>query len=876
MPVQRRIPTFSFALLLMFSLAACSQDESDNSDQLQANAYLDVAELYYAQGQFRAAVIEAQNALQVMPGHSDTRRFVSRLYIDLGNLAQAQEVLNGLLAENPADIEAAMMLAETYLGTGEQNQAMELLEGLETSTNEQATQKNWLLGNVYARNNNATAAYEAMQAALEVDPTNTDAMVGLSMLEFQGGNEFGAQEFIDQAVAADPDNLDLWMWRGQFALLREEYLESEEAFSEALQIMGEYDTMTPKRLSALRAIIVPLQMQQKNDQALQYSQIIAESPQGQLQNSFNSAISMFQEGNLEQAESIINEVLAVAPDHAGSNTLMGIMQYARGNFQGAQESLSGLVDAETSSPDVVKILAATHLRLNQPERALSVLQEASAIYPEDGSLVALIGISQQSLGDVEESIETFNRALELQTDSADLHFAMASSYFQVQDMEAAVAQLNRAIEIDGNYTPAKSALVDLYLSQDNADAASSLTADWLEQDSASIENNNLAGRVAYRQGNLAEARQYFANSLAIDTNNADARLFLATIDVSENNYGEAESHLLTVLENDPANLSALSGVLALGDLSGQQAQQIARVQQIIDGQPAEFAPPLVLAQYHLNLGDVDSALSNAQLAYARNVNPFTENVLVTVLMRQTAVALQQQSVPSARESINYALEIQPENLQALVLAAGVEAEDGNYAAARVHLEKLKEVRPEGSLVGVEAEGDFLYIQDQFEEALEVYQQAWALSVNSGLGAKIHRTYSDLEQADEAFDFLLEWDERLPGDPIANMIIGMRYQEQNNEADAINHYEVAIERQPDNIVVLNNLAWLYQDSNPERALELSSTAADLFPDNADVLDTHGWILYKANRQDEAVAVLERALEIAPDSEAIAEHLEAARQ
>ena len=78
------------------------------------------------------------------------------------------------------------------------------------------------------------------------------------------------------------------------------------------------------------------------------------------------------------------------------------------------------------------------------------------------------------------------------------------------------------------------------------------------------------------------------------------------------------------------------------------------------------------------------------------------------------------------------------------------------------------------------------------------------------------------------------------------------------------------------MALNNLAWLYQDSEPERSIELATRAAELYPDNADVLDTYGWILLKQNDREHATQVLERALELAPESTAIAEHLEQARQ
>lgn len=868
--------SLSFALLFLFGVSACSQEESTNSDLVQAEAYLDVAELYLSQGQFRAAVIEVQNALQGAPGYSDARRLGARLDIELGSHASAQAVLEQILSQAPGDAESTLLLAESYLTTGDQNRALELLNSLNTDDTEQSVQKLWLSANIQVRNNNEAAAYESLQSALQLNPSHIKSLVTLSMLEFQGGNEFGAQDYLEQAGAIDPADLDLLLWQGQFALLRENYLESEEAYAQALQIMGVYDIMTPKRLSALRAIIVPLQMQQKNEQAMQYSQIIAETPQGQLQNSFDDAVSMLQEGNIAEAESLINEVLAMAPDHAGSNILMGMVQYAQGDFQGAEQSLSGLVSADTSSPEMIKVLAASHLRLNQPERALSVLEGAFASYPEDGSLLAMMAISQQSMGEIDLSIETFNRALELQTDSPDLHFALASSYSMIEDNESAVEQLNLALELNSDYTQAKVALVDLYLGQDQADIAMAKAREWVEQDADSVINNNLAGRVASRQANSEQARQYYEASLEIDSTNVDAHLFLAAIDVEAESYANAEAHILEVLEGQPQNIAALSGLLSLGDLSQSQSEQIGRVQDIIEEQQTEFAPPLVLAQYYLSKNNAEDARSNAQLAYARNENPFTENVLMTVLLGQAGLEVQQQDFSAARETVNYALEVQPENMQAMIVAAGIETQDGEYAAARAHLERVKELRPEGTTIGMEAEGDFFFLQEDFEPALNSYREAWDLAATPALGMKLHRTLGTLERTAQASEFLQEWDALVPGDPTANMMLGMDYQGQSRDDLAIERYETAIEQQPNNAVVLNNLAWLYQDSNPTRAVELSTRAAELFSENADVLDTHGWILYKIGRQQEAVEVLERALELAPDSQSIADHLETARQ
>ena len=99
----------SLALLLLIGLVACNQGNEDDSNMLQANAYLDVAKIYRNQGQFRAGIIEAQNALQTFPEHKEAQRFVSQLYMELGDHQTALEMLERLIAESPADAELGLL-----------------------------------------------------------------------------------------------------------------------------------------------------------------------------------------------------------------------------------------------------------------------------------------------------------------------------------------------------------------------------------------------------------------------------------------------------------------------------------------------------------------------------------------------------------------------------------------------------------------------------------------------------------------------------------------------------------------------------------------------------------------------------------------------
>lgn len=88
--------------------------------------------------------------------------------------------------------------------------------------------------------------------------------------------------------------------------------------------------------------------------------------------------------------------------------------------------------------------------------------------------------------------------------------------------------------------------------------------------------------------------------------------------------------------------------------------------------------------------------------------------------------------------------------------------------------------------------------------------------------------------------------------------------------AIETYEQVIRDEPDNVVALNNLAWLYGlDRNP-RALVLAESALQEAPDNPGIQDTCGWLQVQNGNFEEGRQLLEKALRQLPDSPEIRYH------
>lgn len=104
------------------------------------------------------------------------------------------------------------------------------------------------------------------------------------------------------------------------------------------------------------------------------------------------------------------------------------------------------------------------------------------------------------------------------------------------------------------------------------------------------------------------------------------------------------------------------------------------------------------------------------------------------------------------------------------------------------------------------------------------------------------------------------------------ILGNSYNELKDFENSDISYERALEYIPDNVQVLNNYAYYLslREENLERAEEMSKKTIEMFPEEANYLDTYAWILYKMKKYKQAKNWMQKAINIS-ESETFYSHM-----
>jgi cellulose synthase operon protein C len=124
---------------------------------------------------------------------------------------------------------------------------------------------------------------------------------------------------------------------------------------------------------------------------------------------------------------------------------------------------------------------------------------------------------------------------------------------------------------------------------------------------------------------------------------------------------------------------------------------------------------------------------------------------------------------------------------------------------------------------------------------------------------------------EAGKMASQWMQKHPKDATFPLLLAGQAQAKNDLAAAATGYRKVLEIDPDNIVALNNLAWILAESNDPKAREYAEHAHRLAPFNPGVLDTLGWTIARTGDAKRGAQLLLMASRLAPSQANIRLHL-----
>ena len=139
---------------------------------------------------------------------------------------------------------------------------------------------------------------------------------------------------------------------------------------------------------------------------------------------------------------------------------------------------------------------------------------------------------------------------------------------------------------------------------------------------------------------------------------------------------------------------------------------------------------------------------------------------------------------------------------------------------------------------------------------------------------LYRIYQSKKELDSAEALLIKGRKNIPESLKIPLGLASIYEFKGNYSASIDIYRDMHQSQPDNLVVINNLASLLSDHGDGKGdLELAKTLSDKLLENKQpvFLDTIGWVNYKLGDYQKAIIYLTQVVEKNPDVNVFNYHL-----
>lgn len=883
---KRFIP-ITLCLTAAFLLPACSKEA--DSQKLVASA-----KQAQDKGDLKAAVIELKNALQKNPENAEARAQLGKLYIKQGDPASAEKELRMAMQLGKDKNELLPELGQTML---QQGQFQKLIDEVQAPAGAAPLLRARILalrGNAYVSLKQHDKAKASLDEARTLAPELADVYTGLAALAMVEQKDTEAAAQIDTAIAKDPKRATTWLMKGYLLQAKDKLEEAIGAYREAIKA-------DPGSIQARSSLANIYLRQGKLDAARAEVAAIKKLEPQHLEGRYLAALIEFQQKNFTAARDMLQEILKAAPNHPPSMTLFAATAIELGSFGQAEQHLLPVLQRYPENAVARRLLATAQMKTGQHEKALETLKPLLAEPQPEPFILSMAGEIHLQLKQPAKSAEFFERAAKASPQNAQVRTRLALSRLAMGHTEQALSDLNTASGLESDKGHADVMLIMTHMTNKAWDQALK-AIDSLEKKQPSIPlSHNLRGAVYLSKGDRARARQSFEKALSMDAGYFPAAMNMAQLDIKDKNPGAARKRFEGVLAKDKNHMQAMLAIAAMeADVKNEKAY-LEWVNKAASAHPTAVQPRALLAQHFLQKNDPQKALTIASEAASANPNQpealdllgmtqmaagEKDNAIATFTKLTTlspANALAQTRLGAAQEAVkNFsaahaayqrAVEIAPDSVDAQVALARVEFQSGRKLEAQNRAQKIQKQHPKLAQ-GYVLEGDILMGDKQAAQAAKRYETAFGLEKNSALAIRLHGALARSGQQKQADNEIRHWLAKQPGDLAVRAYFADALLQTGQHPQAIEQYEILLKANPQNVLALNNLAWMYQAAQDKRALPAAENAHKLAPDNPAVMDTLGWILVQQGNAQRGLPLIQQAYSKQPDNLSLHYHLASA--
>jgi len=858
------------------TLAACTSSYTPEEHIARAKGFQEKGELH-------SVVIELKNALLQDKGNIEARWMLGTIYLDMGYGAAAEKEFNQAAAFGVSKDAVLAPLTKALIFQDKFSDVIDAKPDLRNLTPEDKGQYYAFLGDAYLFSGKTDEAIEAYDTALSFDPRASEAGLGKARVAGLKGQVDEMRKWLDKVLELEPGFAPAWSQLGDLEYFEGRDAESEAAFTKAISLR--YNNTYDHYQRALLRIEMDNSPGSRED----IDALKRKSPNSTLVHYLQGLVN-FKSKKFAAAQAEFEQTLQKGPDFHRAGFYLGAAHYYQGHLEQAKYYLETYRREYPGSTAATKLLASTYYRLNDLENAKNIVTPMLRKLPDDPFLMSLMGSIYMKESNMREGIAYLQELAKQKPESSQVRSQLGLGLMAEGRHIQGVRELEQAVDIAPDMQQARLLVTLVHLQSRQYDKALEAAEGLLDEQPENLTALNLIGATQLAKGDEAAARATFERLLTVSPGNPSAAHNLAYLEIRDGKPENARQLYQQILEQHPGHVRTLLKFAELEESLGNQDEGIAWIERAMRENPDSLPPRLRLARIHLGRDQPDKAL-DLFTSSIREANPNHTALLATTGEAQLAIGDSSAAVKTFEElarllpdmaqvhyllakayaannnekqtqaALERALELQPDHALSRLAMVRRLASTKQVDEARRMIEALKKQFPENP--EILAQDAWLATQERrYDDAVNAYAAAYAKAPSSRLANEL--AYAKLRAGDPGggIEVLQPWLKDHPDDESAYYTLANLYVAARKNEQALPAYRRLVELNPNNVVALNNLAWLLRQKDPRQALKYAERAYDIDPDSPGVAGTLGVLLLEDGQLPRAIRLLHTATEKDP--------------
>jgi tetratricopeptide (TPR) repeat protein len=706
-----------------FREALTEYEEAVKLDPKDDEAYYQMALVYFRQGtphDVELAHMALQKVVKINSSRVDARVQLAQLYFLAGQADQAGQQADAILAINPVHADAHLIKGLSLVAEGRtQNGIAELRKAIELDPqkptgyielarvyaqqrnftdaeallreslqrNPQSSDSRILLGDVLAAAGKETEAAKEYQRGLEADRNNGTLYMRLAALHHKAHRTDEAERWYRQWIDAQPKIAEAHVALARFYFATGKWKQAESSYKDAKEI-------DPSSRFVREALITFYLDTNRITEAGVEIESLLQKNQKDLGARILHARWTIEQGDLEKAESLLQELAHEAPKMATVHQYLGI---AAARHQDYPKAISALKEAEKLAPNSSEIhanLAQIYLAQRSLSLAIKEGETAIALNPQNADALKTLADASLVAGETKRAEELLKTALTVSPHDATIHQRLGVIDRLQRRPAEALAHFEQAFQENPKLIEALEQIAAVLVSQGKATQARERVERQLAMNSEDPRLHNLLGKVLMQSQKYSEAEAAYKKAILLDGTLLVSYANLGELYTRQGKLDQAIKEFEGIHAKNPRELSTLMTLGLLHEQRKDFAQAAAKYEEILTLN-ANFAPAAnnlawILLEHD---GDKERALSYAETAW--KASPHDAHIVDTLGWAY----FKKQMYGKAAGLLKEAVEKLPEDPVVLYHYGMAQYWNDNNAEAKKSLKKFLTLSPNSSDAG---------------------------------------------------------------------------------------------------------------------------------------------------------------------------------